>query len=248
MILYIRCVAELKNPLYSSKTPSFLRRDRDHHPGRRPLGRGLVAGLHHRRHHHPRVRGSLLVPAQVAARARGKTRHELHRGTDPVYQRLPEHGAQVQTRGAAQPAPDGQRYRHGHVSVFVQICISRNEECMAPVSLFSLGTFVWIKWWGEIWDFRSKFNFSPWTEFNAATLQLHNQVLSCVSTCTGVNRLICCGSVSNLYGAHLDFFHKSRQAYLVPWQTCWQVSFWRSHVFIGGACRLKNWKVEASSK
>lgn len=109
--------------------PLFLRRDCDHHPGRRPLGRGLVAGLHHRRHHHPNVCSSLLVPAQIAARARGKTRHGVHRRTDPVYQRLPEHGAQVQTRGAAQPAADGQRYRHGQVSVFVQIYISRNEEC-----------------------------------------------------------------------------------------------------------------------
>lgn len=51
----------------------FLRRDCDHHPGRRPLGRGMVAGLHHRRHHHPDVCGSLLVPAQIAARACGKT-------------------------------------------------------------------------------------------------------------------------------------------------------------------------------
>lgn len=96
----------------------FLHRNSDHHPRRRPLGGGVVAGLPHRRHHHARVCRSLLVPAEVAAHARGQARYRLHAGANQVYHRLPEPGAQVQTGGASKPPADGQGCVNIHVPLF----------------------------------------------------------------------------------------------------------------------------------
>lgn len=86
----------------------FLHRCSDYHPRRRPLGGGVVAGLPHRRHHHAHICHSVLVPAQIVACPCGPARSQLHAGANPIHQRLPKPGAQVQTGGASKPPADGQ--------------------------------------------------------------------------------------------------------------------------------------------
>lgn len=104
----------------------FLHRYSDYHPRRRPLGGGVVAGLPHRRHHHARIRHSVLVPAQIAACPCGQARSQLHAGANQIHHRLPKPGAQVQTGGASKPPADGQGWVSADCSSVLQLRWSRS--------------------------------------------------------------------------------------------------------------------------